>query len=130
MWSNNSICRAGKETRSEGEEMCYFEQTRWTCGYWKWGRFRQQCPKEYRTGETCGLKLVYQVFDEADKCKLCYDIDKKLRRLAKMDRDLERWQGEGNRTATIERTTIERKHVLGQKMEMERQHRKRVQGTD
>ncbi|KAH7113059.1 hypothetical protein EDB81DRAFT_826446 [Dactylonectria macrodidyma] len=37
--------------------MCYFDQVVWACGNWKWGRFRQQCNKEYRIGETCGLKL-------------------------------------------------------------------------
>ncbi|KAH7113079.1 hypothetical protein EDB81DRAFT_826637 [Dactylonectria macrodidyma] len=51
--------------------MCYFDQVVWACGNWKWGRFRQQCNKEYRIGETCGLKLVYGRQDEAKKCKVC-----------------------------------------------------------
>ncbi|KAB5566904.1 hypothetical protein GE09DRAFT_1056376 [Coniochaeta sp. 2T2.1] len=34
-------------------------RTVWAYGSWQWGTFRQQCPKESRTGETCGLKLVY-----------------------------------------------------------------------
>ncbi|KEZ40046.1 hypothetical protein SAPIO_CDS9045 [Scedosporium apiospermum] len=82
------------------------------------------------TGETCGLKLVNQVYDQADKCRLCYDIDKKARRLTKMNRDIERWIKEGNRTATIERTAAEAQHVEAQMAEMHRQHWKRVQGTD
>ncbi|KAL1898475.1 hypothetical protein Sste5346_003378 [Sporothrix stenoceras] len=84
--------------------MCYFEQTRWACGYWKWGNFRQQCPKEYRTGETCGLKLVYATVYRNETCKLCDQIEKKNRRLEKLQRDVERWQHEGNRPATIEKT--------------------------
>ncbi|EPE02129.1 hypothetical protein F503_06133 [Ophiostoma piceae UAMH 11346] len=84
--------------------MCYFEQTRWTCGYWKWGNFRQQCPKEYRTGETCGLKLVYTTSYKSENCKLCEQIEKKNRRLEKLQRDVERWRQEGNRPATIEKT--------------------------
>ena len=60
--------------------MCYFDQTRWSCGYWRWGHFRQQCNKEYRMGETCGLKLVYETRVESDVCKLCHDTEKKQRR--------------------------------------------------
>ncbi|KAJ9144257.1 hypothetical protein NKR23_g6008 [Pleurostoma richardsiae] len=84
--------------------MCYFDQTRWQCGYWKWGNFRQQCTKEYRTGETCGLKLVYETYFEAGICKLCEQREKKERRWQKMSMDIERWRQEGNRKATIEKT--------------------------
>ncbi|KAG7110195.1 hypothetical protein HYQ45_017662 [Verticillium longisporum] len=73
----------------ERKIMCYFYQTRWTCGYWRWGQFKQQCNKEYRTGETCGLKLVYTTVQEADRCKLCHDIDKKNRRILKMTTDID-----------------------------------------
>lgn len=84
--------------------MCYFEQTRWQCGYWKWGNFRQQCTKEYRTGETCGLKLVYDTTYQSGNCKLCEQIEKKERRWNKMQQDVLRWKREGNRKATIEKT--------------------------
>ncbi|KAK0707991.1 hypothetical protein B0H67DRAFT_495491 [Lasiosphaeris hirsuta] len=84
--------------------MCYFEQTRWNCGYWKWGNFRQQCNKEYRTGETCGLKLVYDTSYQPGQCKICDQITKKDRRVRKMCEDIQRWQREGNRRATIEKT--------------------------
>ncbi len=84
--------------------MCYFEQTRWNCGYWKWGNFRQQCTKEYRTGETCGLKLVYDTTYNPGACKLCEQIEKKERRWSKMAQDIERWRREKNRKATIEKT--------------------------
>jgi len=109
--------------------MCYFDQKRWSCGYWRWSHFRQQCPKEYRTGETCGLKLVNEVFDEHERCKLCFDIDKKQRRLDKMYRDIARWEREGNRTATIERTREEAAVVERQMADMNSDHWHRVHGT-
>ncbi|KAK3315799.1 hypothetical protein B0H66DRAFT_271457 [Apodospora peruviana] len=84
--------------------MCYFDQTRWVCGYWKWGNFRQQCNKEYRTGETCGLKLVYDTVLMQGQCKICDQMQKKERRVNKMSDDIQRWQREGNRRATIEKT--------------------------
>ncbi|KAJ4020851.1 hypothetical protein NW766_002346 [Fusarium irregulare] len=94
--------------------MCYFEQTRWTCGFWRWGHFRQQCNKEYRMGETCGLKLVYETKDERE------------RRYDKMYRDVQRWQREGNRNATIERTCGEMQEVLGQIYRMQEEHAQRL----
>ncbi|KAH7205216.1 hypothetical protein BKA60DRAFT_600036 [Fusarium oxysporum] len=49
--------------------MCYFDQVVWACGNWRWGKFREQCNKEHRIGETCGLKLEYGRQDEAKNCK-------------------------------------------------------------
>ncbi|KAH7240379.1 uncharacterized protein BKA55DRAFT_119558 [Fusarium redolens] len=34
--------------------MCFYDLVVWKCGYWRWGKFRERCHKEYRTGETCG----------------------------------------------------------------------------
>lgn len=109
--------------------MCYFDQKRWKCGYWRWASFSRQCHKEYRTGETCGLKLVMSTLDEPDRCKLCYDIDKKQRRLAKMSADINRWLREGNRSATIERTEDEYGVVERQMRDMQLQHYERVRGA-
>ncbi|KAI9148984.1 hypothetical protein HJFPF1_11028 [Paramyrothecium foliicola] len=83
--------------------MCFFEQTTWTCGMWKWGRFREKCPKETRTGETCGLRLVYITMDKPEVCHICELLNKKYRRMAKWASDIERWQREGDRPATIAR---------------------------
>ncbi|KAK8147427.1 hypothetical protein G3M48_001629 [Beauveria asiatica] len=105
--------------------MCYFESTLWSCGYWRWGHFRQQCNKEHRIGETCGLKLVYDTKREPDVCKLCHDIEKKQRRYDKMARDVERWQREGNRRATIERTCGEMQEVADQIYNMRSEHHQR-----
>ncbi|EQK98688.1 hypothetical protein OCS_05599 [Ophiocordyceps sinensis CO18] len=107
--------------------MCYFDQTRWSCGFWRWGHFREQCNKEYRMGETCGLKLVYETRVEPDVCKLCHDTEKKQRRYDKMYRDVQRWQREGNRSATIERTCGEMQDVLGQIYRMREEHDHRLQ---
>ena len=107
--------------------MCYFDQTRWKCGYWKWGHFRQQCNKEYRMGETCGLKLVYETKEEPENCKLCSDLSKKQRRYDKMYRDVDRWQQEGNRSATIERTCGEMQEVLNQIFRLKEDHDTRLQ---
>jgi hypothetical protein len=87
--------------------MCYFDHQLWPCGWWKWGNFREQCPREYRTGETCGLKLVFNTYLEPEVCRHCEQIYKKQRRVAKMDDDVRRWRAEGNRRATIEKTERE-----------------------
>lgn len=105
--------------------MCYFEQTRWSCGYWKWGNFRQQCNKEYRTGETCGLKLVYDTTYQQGNCRLCEQIQKKNRRVNKMAQDIQRWQREGNRRATIEKTEGDIQEITAQISEIWSQHQDR-----
>ncbi|KAH8900588.1 hypothetical protein GQ53DRAFT_740600 [Thozetella sp. PMI_491] len=84
--------------------MCFFEQSRWSCGSWKWGTMREQCNKETRIGETCGLKLIFETFYYDEVCKTCEQISRKLRRIEKMTGDIERWKNIPNRTATIEKT--------------------------
>ena len=106
--------------------MCYFEQTRWNCGYWKWGNFRQQCNKEYRTGETCGLKLVYETHLIPAHCKICEQVTKKSRRMTKMYDDIYRWQCEGNRRATIEKTKDDIKDLDGQIRDLQGTHMERM----
>jgi hypothetical protein len=80
-------------------------------------------------GETCGLKLVYETKFEQDSCRLCHDIDKKVRRCEKMSRDVQRWQREGNRNATIERTCSEMRDVQSQIARMEEEHQNRARST-
>lgn len=74
--------------------MCYYDNYQYTCRDWKWGNFRQHCQKEYRTGETCGMKMIYQTIALNDKCTQCEKIEKKLRRREKAMSDLERWSRE------------------------------------
>jgi hypothetical protein len=106
--------------------MCYFEQTRWTCGYWKWGNCRQQCDKEHRIGETCGLKLVYDTTYQKEPCRLCDQIQKKCRRVHKMQADIARWEKEGNRIATIEKTKGDIQEITAQIKLITNQHNERL----
>lgn len=78
-------------------------------------------------GETCGLKLVWDTRNEPDVCKLCRDIEKKQRRWDKMNRDVRRWQREGGRPATIERTTGEMEEVAAQIYRLQEEHMQRTQ---
>ena len=105
--------------------MCYFDHQLWRCGYWRWGNFREQCHKEYRTGETCGLKLIYNTYLEADECKHCEAMHKKQRRVHKMLDDVKRWTCEGNRRATIEKTQLEIGALQGQIGDLWREHEAR-----
>jgi hypothetical protein len=105
--------------------MCYFDHQLWPCGWWKWGSFRGQCNKEYRTGETCGLKLVHTTYLEASVCSRCDQVDKKQRRVTKMLDDVARWRYEGNRRATIEKTEREVSALNLQIAELWREHEAR-----
>jgi hypothetical protein len=106
--------------------MCFFDQHRFACGDWKWGHFRQHCNREYRTGETCGMKLIMQTVPVSNKCKLCEKIEtKERRRKAEVER-IHRWRREGSKfSASIDRSadmvkSLEREiHDLG----FERQRR-------
>ena len=72
--------------------MCFFDQYRFICGDWKWDKFRQHCNREYRIGETCGMKLIMQTICMPTKCKLCEKIETKLRRRAAEVERINRWQ--------------------------------------
>ncbi|KAI0193100.1 hypothetical protein F4808DRAFT_361239 [Astrocystis sublimbata] len=109
--------------------MCFFEQTRWRCGFWRWGLFREQCNKEYRMGETCGLKFVYNTINEPDVCKMCKDIDKKRRKEAKLDSDIRRWARETNRSASIEKANRDLKEVRNVIIEKTQDHWDIVYGS-
>jgi len=71
--------------------MCYYENFKYSCNDWKWGNFRQHCQAEYRQGETCGMKMVYQTLPLAEKCVMCEKIERKQRRLEKHKADYQRW---------------------------------------
>lgn len=84
--------------------MCYYDNYKYACGDWKWGNFRQHCQKEYRTGETCGMKMIYQTIPLPDQCTPCEKINKKKRRREKAIQDVQRWQREGSKfKASIEK---------------------------
>ena len=84
--------------------MCFFDQYQFECGDYKWGPFRQHCAKEYRTGETCGMKLVMATYSApgGGKCKLCTKLETKYNRKRKEEDRIRRWEREGGRKASIE----------------------------
>ncbi|GAB7363381.1 hypothetical protein MBLNU230_g3659t1 [Neophaeotheca triangularis] len=95
--------------------MCFYEMFQYACRDWKWGNFRQHCQKEYRTGETCGMKMVFQTLPLAEKCKLCQKIEAKQRRLAKAKDDYQRWGREPQRfKASLEKCYGDMKALSGE----------------
>ncbi|RMY66198.1 hypothetical protein D0863_08602 [Hortaea werneckii] len=74
--------------------MCYYDNYKFACNDWKWGNFRQHCQREYRTGETCGMKMVYQTLPLAEKCSMCEKIERKKRRMEKHRSDYQRWSAD------------------------------------
>lgn len=98
----------------------------WTCGFWKWGAFQYRCHKEYRVGETCGLKLICDVDYKDQRCEICEKIAVKGRRAAKMQADVARWLKEGDRSATIETTTMELSKVGQEFLALTKVHGQRI----
>jgi hypothetical protein len=86
--------------------MCFYDQIQFKCGDRKWATFRHQCPKEYRAGETCGMRLVNQVYNDfSQNCRLCEKIHTKVRSLKKEEEKINRWKNEkANRKASIEKS--------------------------
>ncbi|ESZ91965.1 hypothetical protein SBOR_7655 [Sclerotinia borealis F-4128] len=78
--------------------MCFFDQCQFACNDYKWGHFRQHCAKEYRTGETCGMKLVMTTYQSHEKCKICTKIDTKWGRIQKEQERVLRWKKENGKS--------------------------------
>lgn len=76
-------------------------------------------------GETCGLKLVFETLYDEGKCKVCTDIERKLRRLSKLKADIERWTREGDRTATLEKAYADRSEIEEALQRMYNQHKEK-----
>ncbi|KAE9370887.1 hypothetical protein N431DRAFT_343797 [Stipitochalara longipes BDJ] len=76
--------------------MCFYDAIEMACKCWKWGQFRKHCAKEYRIGETCGMKLVMSRHSLPIKCKICTKIDGKERAIRKEEERIRRWQAENN----------------------------------
>ena len=86
--------------RNKPNIMCFYENHRFSCGDWRWGNFRQHCQREYRTGETCGTKMIFRTVDLADKCTMCEKIERKKRRYEKAQSDYNRWLHDSSRQAS------------------------------
>lgn len=94
--------------------MCYYEQTRFNCGDWKWGNMKERCVRQHRIGETCGYKLAAQehIKHEAQECRICRDIGIKTRRRLKELENIERWTKDGRKfQASIEKAEGEVEHL-------------------
>ena len=74
--------------------MCFYEQQIFTCGDHKWGRFRAHCNKEYRTGETCGMKLIFESSRVSSHCPICKKYDVILRKIVQAKDRVQRWESE------------------------------------
>jgi hypothetical protein len=103
--------------------MCYFERTDYQCGDWKWGNMKEQCTREWRTGETCGAKLSHDDYINRsnDFCNICQDILVKKRRIKKEEDNLARWKREpGKFRASIEKSDKAKATLIDQVNDLER----------
>ena len=113
--------------------MCFYDQFEFACKDFRWGNFREHCNKEYRRGETCGMKLVHQVIEKPDICAICEKINRKTRRWYSYDEKLKTWEAEGRLaelSATVEKYRADQAEVgLDiQRLQGERQERARAIG--
>ncbi|KGO41030.1 hypothetical protein PEX1_060410 [Penicillium expansum] len=95
--------------------MCFYNQKRYACGDWSWTSFAHRCNYEYRTGETCGMRLVNMTENEKTNCRLCEKIETKHRRRSAEVERLDRWKREG---ATLV-ASMDRSHKLIMDLEKE-----------
>jgi septal ring factor EnvC (AmiA/AmiB activator) len=76
---------------------------------------KQQCIREWRTGETCGAKLLHdQHMSRSDSyCKICLEIGRKKRRMQKEQENIDRWKQEPHKfKASIEKAESERAMLM------------------
>lgn len=83
--------------------MCFYEQQIFACNDHKWGRFRAHCNKEYRTGETCGMKLIYDSIPVPGKCAMCKKYEVIWRKIMQAKERVNRWEMEGINPASTEK---------------------------
>ncbi|BCR92789.1 uncharacterized protein ACHE_80689S [Aspergillus chevalieri] len=85
--------------------MCFYNQKRFVCGDFSWTSFAHQCNYEYRTGETCGMKLVNRTENVKTVCRVCEKIEIKFRRRSAEYERVQRWKREGGTlVASIEKS--------------------------
>lgn len=87
--------------------MCFYDQIIWGCGYWDWVNLRKHCRKESFTGEKCELRLVHGSYHVTAKCRLCEQIGRKQRRLAKLLANFLRWQQQRKYPVAVENSQRE-----------------------
>jgi len=104
------------QVQSKLTTMCYYDNYKFACNDWKWGNFRQHCQREYRTGETCGMKMVYQTCQLAEKCSMCEKIERKKRRLEKHRADYQRWSCDPQKYKFSMEKAVEEMKALAQEI--------------
>ncbi|PKY03046.1 hypothetical protein P168DRAFT_319593 [Aspergillus campestris IBT 28561] len=111
--------------------MCFYNQKRFACGDWSWTNFAHRCHYEYRTGETCGMKLVNVTDYENTQCRLCEKIETKFRRRDAEVERLNRWRREGGTlVASMDRSQrliMELDREIG-KLQIEREDKRSALG--
>jgi hypothetical protein len=85
--------------------MCFYNQKLFACGCFGWNGFSHRCNREYRTGETCGLKFVNRCDSQKARCRICEKIETKERRIGAENERLSRWERDGGTlVASMERS--------------------------
>ena len=103
--------------------MCFFDQTVWTCGYWRWGEFRQGC---CQTGEVCGLKLIYESNHVGIGCGLCKRAITKQRKVRKMGAGISQWPDEEARPTIVKKATQQMTQLQQEVFSLMQQHEIKV----
>ena len=105
--------------------MCFYERIDFVCGDHRWGTMRQQCPREYRTGESCrGVKLSHDdyISKVAKRCQSCEALEVKERRYHKEYSSLIRFQEQQQRGlrrgASIEKALHTLRELEGEMFEL------------
>jgi hypothetical protein len=127
------LANAGTHRIPSSFTMCFYEQFEFACKDFRWGNFKEHCNKEYRRGETCGMKLVYEVTHKPELCTICDKIERKTRRYWKFQEKLTKWEAEGRLRelqATVEKTRAEQEEVRLEivKLQGDREERARQLG--
>ncbi|KAL4929065.1 uncharacterized protein BDV17DRAFT_82859 [Aspergillus undulatus] len=88
--------------------MCFYNQKKFGCDCCAWTGFAYKCNKEYRIGETCGLKFVAVTKDNSPTfCRICEKIETKNRRRKQETERLNRWERERSpHTASMEKSRV------------------------
>jgi hypothetical protein len=77
--------------------MCYYDLTRWKCGFWRWGQFREHCQVYSPELDACTQRsmMIWQTHEDQEDCKLCKSIEKKQRKTERLGDAIGLWQ-QGN----------------------------------
>ncbi|KAL2869158.1 uncharacterized protein BJX67DRAFT_348925 [Aspergillus lucknowensis] len=75
--------------------MCYYNQKNHACGDFRWSNFVKHCNNEYRTGDTCGLRLVYGTEERGDAMPIMRKDCRQVSTASSRDRESESMEARG-----------------------------------